>query len=193
MSKRKNQIPSALRHGVYSNLGLLPGEDPAEFEKFRRKIFAEFNINGCSEEAIGDNTVGLMWRRQHLTTYGLAKHVREKHHRIYAKLNPPTKDWLATLSDYVQEKETRSPEELDALRKQADEEAKTELGAAALELIEGGDVVTIDYLLNELSIIERLDQMIDHCLKQLAHVRGVKSLSSPAAATFTTRRLPKAA
>ena len=106
MSKRKNQIPSALRHGVYSNLGLLPG---------------------------------------------------------------------------------------DALRKQADEEAKTELGAAALELIEAGDVVTIDYLLNELSIIERLDQMIDHCLKQLAHVRGVKSLSSPAAATFTTRRLPKAA
>lgn len=189
MGKRKNQIPSALRHGVYSNLGPLPGEDPAEFEKFRRGIFAEYNINGRSEEVIGDNLARLMWRRHNLSTYGLAKHVREKHYRIYARLNPPTKDW-PMLSE---EKETRSPVELDELRKQADEEAETELGAAALELIQAGDVVTIDYLSNELSIIERLDQTIDRCLRQLAHVRGVKSLSSPAAVTFTTRRLPNAA
>jgi len=137
MSKRKNQIPSALRHGVYSNLGPLPGEDPAEFEKFRREIFAEFNINGRSEEAIGDNIVRLMWRRQHLTTYGLAKHAREKHYRIYAESQPPAKQ-LPMLLDYLEEKETRSPEELDALRKQADEEAKTELGARGLGADRGG-------------------------------------------------------
>jgi hypothetical protein len=160
-----------LRHGVYSNLGPLPGEDPAAFEKFRREIFAEFNIHGRSEEAIGDDIVRLMWRRENLSTYGLAKHAREKHYRIYAKLRPPAKN-SQVLLDYFEEKETRSPGELDTLRKQADEEAKTELGTAALELIKAGDVVTIDYLVNELSIIERLDQMIDRALKRLLFVRG---------------------
>jgi hypothetical protein len=132
-----------------------------------------------------------MWRRQNLSTYGLAKHVKQKYQSIYAKLSPPT-DFFPMMGF---KEETRTPEELDQLRKEADKEAQTELGAAALELVQAGDVVTIDYLSNELSIIDRLDQMIDRCLKQLAHVRGVKSLSSPAATatTLTTRRLPKAA
>jgi hypothetical protein len=190
MSNRKNQIPPALRHGVYSGLGPLPGEDPAAFEKFRREIFAEYNINGRSEEAIGDNLVRYMWRREHLSTYALAEHAKQKYHRIYAKLSPPIKYTVMSL-DY--EKETRSPEELDEVAKQADKEAQTELGAAGLELVEAGDVVTTDYLLKELSVIERLDQMIVHCFKELLVARGLKSLSSPSAATVARPRLQKVA
>jgi hypothetical protein len=54
-------------------------------------------------------------------------------------------------------------EELRALRKQVEEEAKSELGPA-LDLVEVGDVATTDYLLKELSIAERLDNMIGRCL-----------------------------
>src|SRR5262249_54717327 len=189
MAKRKSQIPPALKHGVYSPLGLLPGEDPATFEKFRREIFAEYNFTGRSEEAIGDNLVRCMWRSENLSTYRLAEYVKEKYSCIYAKTHPPALD-MPVLGYWA--KETRSPEELEEARKQADQEAEHELGAA-LELVEAGEVVTTKYLFDELSIRERLDQTIARSLKQLVLVRGVKSLSSAPAGTVTTRRLPKAA
>ncbi len=75
--------------------------------------------------------------------------------------------------------DTRTPEQLDKLCEQADRQAQSELGSA-LELVQIGDVATTDYLLDEISIIERLDGMIDRCLKRLLLVRGVKSLSSSA-------------
>jgi hypothetical protein len=188
MGKRKSQIPPALKHGVYSGLGLLPGEDPDAFEKFRCEIFAEYNFTGRSEEAIGDNLVRCMWRGENLSTYRLAEYVKEKYSHIYAKTHPPLD--MPVLDYYA--KETRSPEELEEARKQADEEAEHELGPA-LELVEAGEVVTTKYLFDELSMRERLDQAIARLLKQLVLVRGVKSLSSPSAGTVTTRRLPKAA
>jgi hypothetical protein len=42
MSKRTNHIPPALKHGIYSGIGLLPTEDPAEFQKFKQEIFDEY-------------------------------------------------------------------------------------------------------------------------------------------------------
>jgi hypothetical protein len=189
MAKRKSQIPPALKHGVYSLLGLLPGEDPAAFEKFRCEIFAEYNFTGRSEEAIGDNLVRCMWRGENLSTYRLAEYAKEKYSRIYAKTHPPALEM--PVLDYWA-KETRSQEELEEARKQANEEAEHELGPA-LELVEAGEVVTTEYLLDVLSTRERLDQAIARLLKELVLVRGVKSLSSPSAGTVSTRRLPKAA
>jgi hypothetical protein len=54
MSKRTNSIPPASRHGVYSGMTLLPGEDPAAFEKFRQEIIAEYNLTGRSEVSTGN-------------------------------------------------------------------------------------------------------------------------------------------
>ncbi len=101
-------------------------------------------------------------------------------------------DWAASLMPQ-HEPETRSPEELRTLRKIADEEARTELGAAGIELVELGDVATIKYLEKELSIIERVDAMIDRCYKSLLYVRGIKSMASSAAVVSQPRRLTKAA
>ena len=46
------------------------------------------------------------------------------------------------------------------------------------KLIDIGEPATIDGLMKELDIKERLDGLIDRCLKRLLMVRGVKSLSS---------------
>jgi hypothetical protein len=59
--------------------------------------------------------------------------------------------------------ETRSPEELEALHKSADNQARSELGAA-VELAEIGDVGTIEHLEKELAVIERLDGIIARAL-----------------------------
>jgi hypothetical protein len=90
------------------------------------------------------------------------------------------------------EEETRSPEELRALHKAADDQARNELGAA-IELVEIGDIATIDYLEKELAIIERLDAMIVRCLKSLLYVRGIKSMSASSLAAPSRPRLTKAA
>jgi hypothetical protein len=187
MVKRSNRIPPALKHGVYSGMALLPGEDPVAYEKFREEILSEHKPVGRSEVDIVTNMADLMWRRQNLVTYRVAEHARKKHSSIYHKLSPPFMGM--PLLGY--EPETRSPEELRALRKQADEEAQTELGPA-LELVEIGDVATTDYLLNELSIAERLDSLIDRYFKRLLFVRGLKSLSSSSAAPSPSR-IPRAA
>jgi hypothetical protein len=175
MTKRTNRIPPALKHGVYSGMALLPGEDPAAYEKYCHEILIEYKPVGRSEEDIVKNMASLMWRRQNLITYRLAEHARETHSSIYGQLSPPFEE-IPLLG---REKETRSPEELWLLRKHADEEVRTQLGPS-LELVEAGDVVTTDHLLRELSIAERLEDMIDRCIKRLLMVRGYKSLSSPA-------------
>jgi hypothetical protein len=191
MSKRTNHIPPALKHGIYSGIGLLPGEDPAAFEKFKRELFDELAPVGRSEEDILENLAYLKWRRQNLFTYRLAKRASDLHSSIYAKLSPPQM-WDTPLLQY--QEEIRSPEELRALRKSADEQARTELGAA-IELVEIGEVATIDYLEKELSIIERLDAMIGRCYKSLLYVRGIKSMSSSSSSSAVPSqpRLTKAA
>ena len=58
----------------------------------------------------------------------------------------------------------------------AEEQARQELGDI-YKLIDIGEPATIEGLMKELSIKERLDGLISKCLKQLLMVRGVKSIS----------------
>jgi hypothetical protein len=64
----------------------------------------------------------------------------------------------------------------------ADRQVRQELGEI-YSLIDIGELATIEGLMNELNVSERLDALIDKCLKRLLMVRGVKSLSltSPSA------------
>src|SRR6516164_11298946 len=90
-SVRKNskRVPAALKHGIYSGLGLLPTESPAKFRKFRKQIFAELNLVGRLEEDIGEEIVRLEWRRQNLFTYDLAQRARARRSAIHSKWVPP--------------------------------------------------------------------------------------------------------
>jgi hypothetical protein len=51
-----------------------------------------------------------------------------------------------------------------------------------MAFVEMDDAVTIERLFEDLSVIDRLDGMIDRYLKRLLMVRGVKSMSPPATA-----------
>jgi hypothetical protein len=46
----------------------------------------------------------------------------------------------------------------------------------AYEFAELGEVATVDRLLQDLAVVERLDALIDKCLKRLLFLRGLKSL-----------------
>jgi hypothetical protein len=88
--------------------------------------------------------------------------------------------------------ETRSADELKALRKRADEQARIELGSA-IALVKIGEVATFEYLEKELAMMARLDAEIARDLKSLLYVRGIKSMSSSGAVAPSQPRLSKAA
>jgi hypothetical protein len=70
----------------------------------------------------------------------------------------------------------------------ADKQARQELGDFH-ELIDIGETATLDGLMKELSVADRLQGMISRCVKQLLMVRGVKSLSSAAVSESTPQIL----
>jgi hypothetical protein len=73
-------------------------------------------------------------------------------------------------------------DEEEKARRDADEQARQELGEIH-QLIDIGKPATIEGLMKELDVRERLDGMINRCLKQLLLVRGIKSLPSEASST----------
>jgi len=188
MTKRTNHIPPALKHGIYSGIGLLPTEDPAEFQKFKQEIFDEYVPVGRSERNIVENMACKMWRRQNLFTYCVAERARDRHCSIYSELGPPALYEMPLL----QGEETRSADELKALRKRADEQAQTELGSA-IALVEIGEVVTFEYMEKELAMMERLDAAIARDQKSLLYVRGIKSMTSSVTPAPSQQLLGKAA
>ena len=173
-SMRKNSkfVPPALKHGIYSAIGLLPTEDRAEFEKFKEEIFDDYKPVGRSEKIIVEEIACLQWRLQHLSTFGVAMRAENWRSAIYSKLPDPA--WYITLEA---EPDPRSPEEREALRQSVEKEVRTELGAA-IELVNIGKVATIEYLEKELDIRERLHGTIARLEKRLLFLRGIKSLSS---------------
>ena len=58
----------------------------------------------------------------------------------------------------------------------AEDQAQKELGAA-YEFITAGEAATLEGLMKELDIRDRLDAAGSRCLKQLLLARGVKSIS----------------
>lgn len=78
MSKRSKIIPPALKHGGYSGLAVLPGEDKAAFEKLHRDLIAELNPKGPLEEDIVVTLARYVWRKQNLKTYRLAQAAKKR-------------------------------------------------------------------------------------------------------------------
>jgi hypothetical protein len=166
------KIPSALKHGAYSGMTVLPGEDPGGYQKLRQDLFREFAPNGPFEEDIVDTIARLTWRKQNLLTYGMAATARRLRADIQSKYDvEPTIPSLANWGD------PRTPEQIKDDRRDAEREVKSVLGDPGLELAELGDIVTLDRLFEDLSLIDRNDGMLERCIKRLLMVRGVKSLA----------------
>ena len=172
MGKRNSWVHPALKHGGYSGTTLLPGEDSAAFEKLHTDLAAEFGPAGPLEEDIVTFMARLVWRKQNLSTYRLAEVARKRLLAINSEVGPQI--------DFGLSFDARDPEKVLAAQQAAEGQARDELGEA-WELAEMGDVATTDHLERELLILDRLDGMIDRCLKRLLFVRGLKSISSSSA------------
>jgi hypothetical protein len=184
---RTKKLHPALKHGGYSALGLLPGESRAEFEKLHRALISEFAPAGALEDDIVAEMAGFLWRKQNLATIQIAKEAQECY-RMIRRVKGADQTVVPIPGARRFEPEMfvgykdRDPKELKAAEQAAVEQARKDLGWT-YEFVEIGEVATTHRIMEDTAIRERLDAMIEKCVKRLLLVRGVKSMSlaSPAA------------
>jgi len=88
MSKKNSLVHPALKHGGYSGMAVLPGEDGSAFEKLHRDLITEFAPVGPMDEDIVATMARLLWRKQNLSTYRLAEWAQQRCSAISAKFGP---------------------------------------------------------------------------------------------------------
>src|SRR5262245_30844197 len=134
-----------------------------------------------------------MWRKQNIATLGRAERARKRREAIRSQR---AKDALAErnaaksrLSERLRYLPGLKPAEREAAAQAADELARAELGDD-YELAKIAEIATVDGLLRDLGVQDRLDAMIDKCLKQLLFVRGLKSLPAASVPPQPDQRPP---
>jgi hypothetical protein len=188
MRSRKGAIHPAIKHGGYAATAILPGENKAEFEKLHRGLVAELGPNGPFEDDIVGAIARLLWRKQNLRTFRIAEHARDRCAQIRREKIPEDKvDYEFRMLGTV----TRvDPALREAGIQAAEDQIRRELGET-YALVEMGEVATIDCLVKELDLQDRLDAAIERCVKRLLMVRGLKSISS-ASSAGTSSAAPQA-
>jgi hypothetical protein len=175
MTKLIHKIPAAVKHGGYSAIGVLPGEDQAAFTRLRRKLIAEFTPCGELENDIVEEMTRLVWRKQNLKTQRVARRAQ----------NYLTKILEDKLSIEFPGQTNTHPDSARIIRT-AEDQARTELGDT-YHLVEVGEAASFEGLAAELDIEDRINRMIERCLKRLLYVRGLKSLPTTTAFAPTPR------
>jgi hypothetical protein len=215
---RNKKLPPALKHGGYSATALLPTEDRAAFEKLHRDLVNELTPKGRLEEDIVASIASLMWRKQNLDKYEIvhlalimAELMQNERFAIFQKyISPPDPagsfkeldDLLGAAQEAAEAKQGRSPElkqRIKAAAGRVAEQIAAEDAVAkqhskmAEEVFEIARMAALNRLVKELSVAERLDAMIDRCLKRLLFLRGIKSLapSTNSAASPSNPKRPR--
>ena len=183
MSIQVKKLHAALKHGAYSATAVLPGEDLAAFKKLHQECIAHYAPVGPLEDDVVATMARLLWRKQNLATFRLAELALEYEGAI-RKEKLPTPLEIGEFGVL--------PGRREAALQATEDQARKELGDR-YALVEIG--ATVDRLLQELMVEERLDAMIDKCIKRLLHLRALRSLSTapsspPLQQTAATARIP---
>ena len=164
------KAPNALRHGVYSRTSVLPGEDQAAFDELHRGLIAEFSPDGVFECDIIQTWAGLLWRKQNLETLRMATLAQGRLSKILDDMVAAKFPGHAEIITHPESKEMIELAKVKVCEELGDVYALLELGEAA----------SFDSFSKILGLIDRIDGMIDKCVKRFLFVRGVKSMAGAA-------------
>jgi hypothetical protein len=199
--KKNPPALNAVKHGGFSNLAVLPGEDAEEFMKLSKELDDELKPSGPLEVDVLFHIAKLIWRKRKLGTYRRAEIARGK--------------WAPYLVDdadpeYVLDRALKSravAEMQRVVRLLGDEEqvaneskllpALKEMNSNIVELVKPdgtdttkllrdeeidlrlaqlGEEITPDKLFRELEVVDRLDAMIGHAVKRLMQLKAMKQM-----------------
>jgi hypothetical protein len=168
MSVPNNRRRNALKHAGFSATSILPGEDAADFEKLHQALVSEFRPTGALEQETVESLAHLLWRKKNLVTFRRAQRAQQRVIEIQEEMIQQS-DPIPALPGAVDLSSIAESE------RAAEAKARKEL-RGLYPLVEMGEEATVPCLLNDLAIHERLDAMIDKCLKRLLLIRGIKSI-----------------
>jgi hypothetical protein len=175
MRVRIKKVPPALKHGAYSAITLLPGEDRAAFDKLHSDVIADLAPAGPLEDDIVYTLARYLWRKRNLNTFHIAELARDHCSALQSQLRPKS-----TMGQFNLDGIDSDEDEAACLA--AEDQARRELGDA-YQLVEIGKTATLHGLMEELTAEEHLDAMIDRCIKRLLLLKGLKSLPHTSPAT----------
>jgi hypothetical protein len=162
--------PNAIKHAGFSAATLLPGESAAEFEELHQALIAEFRPKGVLEEETVDSLAHLLWRKKNLVTFRTAHRAQQRVIEIQEEMIQQADPIPALPGGFS------DPNNIAESERAAEANARREL-RDLYRFVEMGEEATVACLLSDLAIHERLDAMIDKCLKRLLPIRGIKSVS----------------
>ena len=184
--------PNALKHGAFSKINFLPGEDPQEFENLKASLFAEYNATGRSEEEVLESIASVMWKQRRLGLYLHIKVLRDKLSREAKQAPRGALDPLAPalarfkaisiggkadpaeVERILDEQRAEKEAERIAREKEAAEAEKNRTDDERLLAI--GDELSLDQLSKELEIEAKLEAVLDRLYKRLWQIKAFKPL-----------------
>jgi hypothetical protein len=166
---------NALKHEAYSTLGLLPGESPAAFKKYQKAVIDEFRPNGPVEHDVVFTIALALWRKQNLATLETAKLAKFRFSEIFQE--ELKSRGISSPHSQMSLHQGENQAALEEAWRAAQKQACSELGHWCE--FRDDDFGTIERLMKDLEIIERLDAIIGKCVKRLLLIRGVKALAPP--------------
>jgi hypothetical protein len=179
-----NKNHPALKHGGYSTTTILPTESVAEFEKQHKDLISELVPNGALADDIVATITRMVWRKRNLQTFRIAEVARFEYEivmrrefsRMLPEQTPPP------------EFQGRVYSEADAKKIEAiDDVARKELGDDAYTLAQVGKTATVNGLMNDLEVRERLNMIIERGVKRLLFVKGLESILAPSSSLPSKR------
>ena len=164
------RLPAVIKHGAFSAMTLMPGEDATAYEQLHAQLVAELCPAGVLEEDIVSSVARLVWRRRNLATLRAAKLAQNRLWKLK----------FEKLKTAMEEEEAAEDADMNEAEASAQAQAREELGDI-YPLIEAENAATTDGLMQELTTQERLDAVIDKCMKRLLFLRGLKSMAQSSA------------
>jgi hypothetical protein len=185
MPARVNKVHPALKHAGYSASTILPGESAAEFEKLHRDLIAEFSPNGRYEEHLIASMAQVAWRLQNLEIFRIVQRARARLQQLINEKAPPDPFFPSFAPEDPAVRAAYQAAYKEATRA-AEQQTRKEFDDV-YELVEMGEDANIEALERELEVKERLEAMLEKCLKRLLFARGVKSISVAPASSAPRR------
>ena len=205
--KLKRKYLNAVKHGAFSSVAILPGEDPDEYHALVEAFCNEWNPEGATEIDAIYTLTNCVWRKRRIRKFiaervelrsldpdhpafdpdlalGIINEALQMGPKYLEKIieeNPALQIYLA--KKYPEH--LRDLVEPAKLVKEFENHIKEQLKRRASEAREvrelrRADVVGEDLFKQELAMEERLDAMIDRAIKRLMQAKAMKQmLASP--------------
>ena len=172
---------NALKHGAFSEILILPGEDPKEFEKLKNALFAEYKPSGVSEEKTMTAIAVAHWQERRLPLYQYAQFLRARKSGFGRFEKDPLESNYAAWNKAAQDAKAPIPRDAD----EPDDDPWKKISGRAHDaeksfddaLLELGERLTLENFDKELEVENKIQSKTDRLYKRFFQMKAMKQIA----------------